>query len=84
MKNNNTTLKRGEKQRSGIKTIIQNGREVEMVTHRRVARPNSQESRHGIYKSEGVVNKTAEMSEQGSLVGSNPTSPTSHNKEAIR
>jgi len=51
-----------------------------MVTHRRVARPNSQDSRHGSHKSEGVVNKTAEMSEQGSLAGSNPASPTSYNK----
>ena len=62
-------------------SIIQNGREVEMVTHRRVARPNSQDSRHGNCKSEGVVCKTTEMSEQGTLVGSNPTSPTSYNKD---
>ena len=57
-------------------TQAENGREVEMVTHRRAARPNSQESRHRVRKTEGVVNKAAEMSEQGSLVGSNPTSPT--------
>jgi hypothetical protein len=46
-----------------------------MATHRRVARPNSQESRHGHRKTEGVVYKTAEMSEQGTLAGSNPASP---------
>jgi len=51
-----------------------------MVTHRRVARHNSQDSRHGNHKSEGVVCKTAEMLEQGTLVGSNPTSPTSYNR----
>ena len=55
-----------------------------MVTHRRAARPNSQESRHGVCKSEGVTNKAAEMSEQGSFVGSNPTSPTSHNKDYVQ
>jgi len=60
--------------------IIQNGREVEMVTHRRVARLNSQDFRHKNRKSEGVVFKTAEMSEQGTLAGSNPASPTSYNK----
>ena len=46
--------------------IIQNGREVEMVTHRRVARPNSQESIHGIRKSEGVGFKAVQMWKQGS------------------
>jgi hypothetical protein len=51
-----------------------NGGKIEMVTHRRAARPNSQEFRHEFHKSEGVTNKAAEMSEQGSLVGSIPTS----------
>jgi len=50
-----------------------------MVTHRRVARPNSQDSGHRNPKSEDVVYKTAEMSEQGTLAGSNPASPTSYN-----
>jgi len=52
-----------------------------MVTHRRVARPNSQDSRRRNRKSEGVVYKTTETSEQGTLAGSNPASPTSYNKD---